>query len=126
VIKLTQSGEIALEIKNSKNIPTDVTEGYSVDFIWKSTSFDRMLKAMKKLAFDENSMSEYLYHKLLGTEVDEEEEIKNSKIKIELPIKFSAPNLPELNHSQVSAVKSVLQQKLSLIQGPPGTGKTVK
>jgi regulator of nonsense transcripts 1 len=35
------------------------------------------------------------------------------------------PNLPELNHSQVYAVKSVLQKPLSLIQGPPGTGKTV-
>src|SRR3954453_5645074 len=39
--------------------------------------------------------------------------------------RFSAPNLPELNHSQVYAVKSVLQKHLSLIQGPPGTGKTV-
>lgn len=33
--------------------------------------------------------------------------------------------MPELNHSQVYAVKSVLQKPLSLIQGPPGTGKTV-
>lgn len=39
--------------------------------------------------------------------------------------RFSVPNLPELNHSQVYAVKSVLQKPLSLIQGPPGTGKTV-
>ncbi len=38
---------------------------------------------------------------------------------------FSAPNMPELNHSQISAVKAVLQAPLSLIQGPPGTGKTV-
>jgi regulator of nonsense transcripts 1 len=55
---------------------------------------------------------------------------------------FSAPGLPELNHSQMYAVKSVLQKPISLIQvgtqvendhlghllslqGPPGTGKTV-
>eukprot|EP00798_Chlamydomonas_sp_ICE-L_P030123 gene30123-35103_t len=37
----------------------------------------------------------------------------------------SMPGLPELNHSQLHAVKSVMQSPLSLIQGPPGTGKTV-
>ena len=36
--------------------------------------------------------------------------------------KVSAPGLPELNHSQVTAVKAVLEKPLSLIQGPPGTG----
>ena len=46
-------------------------------------------------------------------------------LKNNLPKKFSVPNLPELNHSQIFAVKSVLQKPLSLIQGPPGTGKTV-
>ena len=30
--------------------------------------------------------------------------------------RFSAPGLPELNHSQVYAVKTVLQRPLSLIQ----------
>ena len=42
-----------------------------------------------------------------------------------MPKRFSAPGLPELNHSQMYAVKSVLQKPISLIQGPPGTGKTV-
>ncbi|PQM42560.1 regulator of nonsense transcripts 1 homolog isoform X1 [Prunus yedoensis var. nudiflora] len=42
-----------------------------------------------------------------------------------LPRRFGAPGLPELNASQVFAVKSVLQKPISLIQGPPGTGKTV-
>lgn len=42
-----------------------------------------------------------------------------------LPRSFHAPGLPELNPSQVLAVKAVLRQHLSLIQGPPGTGKTV-
>ncbi|KAL0490416.1 regulator of nonsense transcript [Acrasis kona] len=74
---------------------------------------------MKTFAADENCVSSHLYHKLLGHPADEQTFV------VVLPNRFSAPELPELNHSQVSAVKSVLQKPLSLIQGPPGTGKTV-
>ena len=42
-----------------------------------------------------------------------------------MPEKHSVPGLPELNGSQINAVKSVLQKALSLTRGPPGTGKTV-
>jgi regulator of nonsense transcripts 1 len=42
-------------------------------------------------------------------------------IKCQLPKCFTAQRLPDLNHSQVYAVKTVLQRPLSLIQGPPGT-----
>ena len=41
------------------------------------------------------------------------------------PKRYSAPGLPELNHSQQEAVRAVLARPLSLVQGPPGTGKTV-
>lgn len=42
-------------------------------------------------------------------------------LRIPLPKSgFSAPNLPELNHSQLHAVRSVLQQPLSLIQVSSG------
>lgn len=99
--------------------PVDISHGFSVDFVWKSTSFDRMQAALKSFAVDETSVSGYIYHKLLGHEVEEQ------TLKVTLPKKFSAPGLPELNHSQVHAIGSVLQKPLSLIQGPPGTGKTV-
>ena len=72
--------------------------------------FCRMQAAMKTFAVDETSVSGYIYHKLLGHEVED------VVIKCQLPKRFSAPGLPELNHSQVYAVKTVLQRPLSLIQ----------
>jgi len=111
--------EVAIEMKSNAGVPKECTHNFVVDFVWKSTSFDRMQAALKTFAVDETSVSCYLYHKLLGHQV---EDVVN---KIMLPKRFSAPGLPELNHSQVYAVKTVLQRPLSLIQGPPGTGKTV-
>ncbi|KAL3619416.1 Regulator of nonsense transcripts 1-like protein [Castilleja foliolosa] len=120
VIKLTAQEEVALELGNSQQgVPVDMNHGFSVDFVWKSTSFDRMQGAMKTFAVDETSVSGYIYHHLLGHEV-EMQMVRNT-----LPRRFGAPGLPELNASQVFAVKSVLQKPISLIQGPPGTGKTV-
>ncbi|KAJ8773983.1 hypothetical protein K2173_009414 [Erythroxylum novogranatense] len=119
VIKLTAQEEVALELRVSQGVPVDVNHGFSVDFVWKSTSFDRMQGAMKTFAVDETSVSGYIYHHLLGHEV-EVQMIRNT-----LPRRFGAPGLPELNASQVFAVKNVLQRPINLIQGPPGTGKTV-
>ncbi|XP_011032015.1 PREDICTED: regulator of nonsense transcripts 1 homolog [Populus euphratica] len=119
VIKLTAQEEVALELRASQGVPVDVNHGFSVDFVWKSTSFDRMQGAMKTFAVDETSVSGYIYHHLLGHEVE------NQTVRNALPRRFGAPGLPELNASQVLAVKNVLQKPISLIQGPPGTGKTV-
>ncbi|CAF1360836.1 unnamed protein product [Rotaria magnacalcarata] len=111
--------EVGIELKISQGAPIDYSSNFVVEFVWKSTSFDRMQAALKTFAVDENSVSAYLYHRLLGHEVED------LVMKVTLPKRFSAPGLPELNHSQVYAVKTVLQRPLSLIQGPPGTGKTV-
>ncbi|GAA5822875.1 hypothetical protein JCM11251_004409 [Rhodosporidiobolus azoricus] len=114
------SDEIALELRRPDGVPIDCTHNFSADFVWKSTSFDRMQLAMKTFAVDEQSVSGYIYHKLMGHEADPPQ-----VLRAQMPKRVSAPFLPDLNHSQIYAVKSVLQKPLSLIQGPPGTGKTV-
>lgn len=78
-----------------------------------------MQQALRKFAVDDTSVSAYIYHRLLGHEVEE------VLFRCHLPKHFSGPNLPDLNRSQVYAVKHAIQRPLSLIQGPPGTGKTV-
>ncbi len=88
-----------------------------------------MQTAMKTFAVDEKSVSGYIvritlcakvcdeltfsyqkYHKLLGHDLEPQ------PVRTQMPKRFSAPGLPELNHSQMYAVKSVLQKPLSLIQ----------
>jgi len=124
VIKIpnNQSDEVTIELRakgDLKSAPTECTHNFTADYVWKATSFDRMQHAMKTFALDEMSVSGYIFHRLLGHEV------AAAPMKTQLPKKFSVPGLPDLNASQINAVKSVLQMPLSLIQGPPGTGKTV-
>lgn len=69
-----------------------------------------MKAALRLLGQDENCVSQFIYHKLMGHDVDE------MIFKVTLPKRFSVPGLPELNHSQVDAVRTVLQRPLSLIQ----------
>ena len=57
---LDVSDEIGLELRRSDGVPVDVTHGYTADFVWKSTSFDRMQSAMKTFAVDEKSVSGYI------------------------------------------------------------------
>lgn len=57
----------------------------------------RMQSALKTFAVDETSVSGYIYHKLLGHEVED------VVIKCQLPKRFTAQGLPDLNHSQVGS-----------------------
>ena len=106
--------DIALEMRTSQ-APTTISEGYIAEFVWKATSYDRMQAALKTFAVDDTSVSGYLYHRLLGHEVDPQ------VLKTNIPTSLSVPGLPDLNHSQLAAVRAVLQKPLSLIQGPVRT-----
>ena len=69
-----------------------------------------MTKALETFHKDKYSVTAYLYHQLMGHEVVPQ------SVDCIMPDKFSAPGLPELNHSQVNAVKHCLQRPLSLIR----------
>lgn len=48
--------EVGIELKSSSGAPTDCMSNFVVDFIWKSTSFDRSVDMHK-----ENSIFEHTY-----------------------------------------------------------------
>lgn len=79
-----------------------------------------MQSALRKFAMDETSVNSFIYHKLLGHDMEDKNTRSSNTTKL-----YLAPNLPELNKSQMFAVKQSVQRSLTLIQGPPGTGKTV-
>ena len=64
--------EVGLELKSNVGVPTDCAQNFRVDFVWKSTSFDRMQNAMKMFAVNESAVSIYLYHKLLGHDIEDQ------------------------------------------------------
>jgi len=122
-VKAIIDSEVELELRTGGNVPDSIGDDYVVEYIWKSTSYDRMQSAMKTFAIDDTSVTGYIYHKLLGHPV-EEQRIATARVPSGEE-GFTVPGLPPLNESQAEAVAAVLQRPLSLIQGPPGTGKTV-
>ena len=123
-VKDLMDGEVELELKSGGNtVPENITDDYVVEYIWKSTSYDRMQNALKTFAIDDTSVTGYIYHKLLGHAV-EDQLIATVKLP-DNDSRYAVPGLPPLNESQIEAVAAVLQRPMSLIQGPPGTGKTV-
>eukprot|EP01065_Artemidia_motanka_P026286 TRINITY_DN3121_c0_g1_i1.p1 TRINITY_DN3121_c0_g1~~TRINITY_DN3121_c0_g1_i1.p1 ORF type:complete len:1053 (+),score=275.66 TRINITY_DN3121_c0_g1_i1:93-3161(+) len=87
---------------------------------WKPTTHQRMRSALTAFAKDERSCAEAVYHVLLG-HGDRWSDLAASQV-VAMPL--GVVGLPELNHSQMSAVRAAIRQPVSLIQGPPGTGKT--
>ena len=116
-VKKIVDGEVELELMSYSNhqIPEQLSDDFVVEYIWKSTSYDRMQNALKTFAIDDTSVTGYIYHKLLGHPVAEQL-ITQAKIPKEKR-EFAVPGLPPLNESQRLAVAAVLQRPLSLIQG---------
>ena len=58
-------------MRSFNKVPADC-HLFCVDFVWKSTSFDRMQNSMKMFAVNENAVSIFLYHRLLGHDVKDQ------------------------------------------------------
>lgn len=60
---------MVLELRGGGKAPTEITDGYVVELVWKSVSFDRMQHALKTFAVDDTSVSGFLYHQVMGSVV---------------------------------------------------------
>ena len=116
ITHISASEEVELQITAMKGPLPSQASGYSVEFVWKPTTFQRMQRGLN--LFAARQMDAYILNKILGKHCEA------LPIKIALPKDLSPPNLPPLNQYQVEAVKKAMNSRLMLIQGPPGTGKT--
>jgi regulator of nonsense transcripts 1 len=123
VVRVLPSEEVCLELRavySNTPGPWTHSRGFQVSVVWKAVSYDRMHHAMKLFATDNTSVSSVVYHTLLGKDID-----LGAQLKVDMPKKWDAPNLPKLNHSQVYAIRKAISMPVCIIQGPAGTGKTV-
>jgi len=88
---------IELKLRWSHGAPVECTQDFAIEFVWKATSFDRMQAALNKFSLDDTAVSNFIYHRLLGHEVEDIGFRINN-----LPKNFSGNNLPDLNRSQVN------------------------
>lgn len=69
-LRITENDKIVLEMLKD-NAPEDsngklITTGFSVEFVWNSVTFDRMVKGIKKFVNNHSSISLPLYEMILG------------------------------------------------------------
>jgi hypothetical protein len=60
VLPIDVSDEIGPELRRIEGVPFECTRNFAADFVWKSTSFDRMQLAMKTFDVNEKSVSSYI------------------------------------------------------------------
>lgn len=80
--------QVCLEMAKPE-VPDDTTVCFSLEFVWKATSFERMNSALKLFKDYSASISGYLFHVLLGHEV--------STVRLDCECHIPLPgNLPSL------------------------------
>ncbi|KAI3388588.1 hypothetical protein SNEBB_003801 [Seison nebaliae] len=136
------SNEFQVQLSGDK-LQTDIVD---VELVWNKTPFKRMQEALKELEGIMNKQLPtsttslraalqrghlILLKKLLGQISFTQQTSyltsllqKHNNVKNNSKGNYSIKGLPQLNPSQIAAVKDALNNDCTLIQGPPGTGKT--
>lgn len=112
-------GKISVQMYD-KRVPDHISTGYRVEYVGNEIPFTRMIQALKTFKNNTKAMGKELKKEMLGTETH-----NISTFSVDLPTDYNIRQLPELNSSQIMAIKSSLLNAITLVQGPPGTGKTV-
>lgn len=87
--------------------------GYTVEYVWRTVCYERMVWALKRL-YKDRKKNEVFKYIMRGR--------KEHVGEVEI---LQPSGICKLNESQELAVKAALTRTLTLIQGPPGTGKTM-
>lgn len=92
---------------------------FSIEFVYKPTSFERMKKALVEIKINKKLKE----NKNIGIILGEKKKPKEKQKKKEKLL--NTPGTPPLNQFQLKAVLEAVGKNFTIIQGPPGTGKTV-
>ena len=68
LVKIVSNGCVHVELME-RQCPTEHLNRFSLEFVWKAVTFDRMQDALRTFALDDESVSQYIFHKLLGHQV---------------------------------------------------------
>ena len=90
-VRFTSDDKIVLEIL-AKDAPTDITRGYTVEFVWKPTTYSRMKDGLKRFWRNNDSISKFLYERILGHDPRFTDKLYNYQHNI-----VNSANLPLLN-----------------------------
>jgi hypothetical protein len=73
--------QVCLEMAKPE-VPDDTSVGFSLEFVWKATSFDRMGASLKLFKDYSASISGYLFHLLLGHEVRHQSKVSARSLAV--------------------------------------------
>jgi len=106
IVKIEIDDEIHIELEKCETLLQDGQ--YTVEFVWKGTSFRRMLDGIYSFVNDENSVSSYLYYKIFGEAVQEKKTNYQN-----IPTNFQVKGLPELNYYQTLGISAAIVYHLA-------------